>query len=91
MLWNTGLEPAPLAMLYLQVLSHFWHGMLEFLNSTLDYILTYNRIGEKFLEWVDDPLPAEAILESVSLYWFTETFPRGIFFYREVRPYSLYD
>jgi microsomal epoxide hydrolase len=44
------------------------------------------RVGEKFLDWVDvrDPLPLETILESISLYWFTETFPRSIYFYREV-------
>ena len=46
------------------------------------------RIGEKFLEWVDDrePLPLGIILESITLYWLTETFPRSIYYYREVRP-----
>jgi microsomal epoxide hydrolase len=47
------------------------------------------RVGEKFLDWVDDPLSSQEILESVSLYWFTETFPRGIYFYREVRHPSM--
>ncbi|KAJ5124278.1 uncharacterized protein N7515_008103 [Penicillium bovifimosum] len=42
-------------------------------------------IGEKFLEWVDDPLPADEILESVTLYWLTETFPRAIYTYRQVK------
>lgn len=42
------------------------------------------RIGEKFLEWVDDPLAPEDILESVTLYWLTETFPRAIYTYRQV-------
>ena len=51
-----------------------------------NFILINCRIGEKFLDWVDEPLSSQAILESVSLYWFTETFPRGIYFYREVRP-----
>ncbi|CAK1356652.1 unnamed protein product [Cercospora beticola] len=40
-------------------------------------------IGEKFLEWVDEPLSLNDILDSVSLYWFTETFPRAIYPYRQ--------
>lgn len=43
-----------------------------------------HRIGEKFLEWVDDPLYPDDILESVTLYWLTETFPRAIYTYRQV-------
>ncbi|KAK0845481.1 hypothetical protein LTS02_015287 [Friedmanniomyces endolithicus] len=39
-------------------------------------------IGEKFLEWTDDDPPLETILESVTLYWLTETFPRCIYPYR---------
>lgn len=42
------------------------------------------RIGEKFLEWVDDPLPPDHILESITLYWLTDTFPRSIYTYRQV-------
>ncbi|KAK1963441.1 epoxide hydrolase [Colletotrichum sublineola] len=40
-------------------------------------------IGEKYLEWVDSryPLQMEVILEVVSLYWFTSTFPRCIYPY----------
>lgn len=41
-----------------------------------------SRIGEKFLEWVDDPLTMDQILDHVSLYWLTETFPRAIYPYR---------
>lgn len=41
------------------------------------------RIGEKFLDWVDEPLSLDQILDSVSLYWFTETFPRAIYPYRQ--------
>jgi microsomal epoxide hydrolase len=40
-------------------------------------------IGEKFLEWSDEDPSLDTILEAVSLYWFTETFPRSIFPYRE--------
>jgi hypothetical protein len=43
-----------------------------------------HRVGEKFLEWVDDPLAPEDILESVTLYWLTETYPRAIYTYRQV-------
>ena len=39
-------------------------------------------IGEKFLEWTDEDPPLELILESVSLYWFTNTFARCIYPYR---------
>jgi microsomal epoxide hydrolase len=40
-------------------------------------------IGEKFLEWSDEDPSLDTILEGVSLYWFTETFPRCIYPYRE--------
>ncbi|KAF2216516.1 hypothetical protein CERZMDRAFT_119933 [Cercospora zeae-maydis SCOH1-5] len=39
-------------------------------------------IGEKFLEWTDEDPPLDAILDSVSLYWFTDTLPRCIYPYR---------
>lgn len=48
------------------------------------------RIGEKFLEWVDDPLAPDDILESVTLYWLTETYPRAIYTYRAVS-FMIYD
>jgi len=47
-------------------------------------LLTFRRIGEKFLEWTDDTPPLRDILASVSLYWLTDTFPRSIYPYREV-------
>ena len=40
-------------------------------------------IGEKFLEWTDTDPSLDTILEAISLYWFTETFPRCIYPYRE--------
>ncbi|KAI4854547.1 alpha/beta-hydrolase [Aureobasidium sp. EXF-8845] len=40
-------------------------------------------IGEKFLDWVDDPLTLDQILDHASLYWLTETFPRAIYPYRQ--------
>ncbi|EAW09488.1 epoxide hydrolase family protein [Aspergillus clavatus NRRL 1] len=61
--------------------------------STIGHILSTNPmallawVGEKFLDWVDDPLPSETILDFVSLYWFTETYPRAIYFYREDFPH----
>ncbi|KAL7620210.1 hypothetical protein AAE478_009203 [Parahypoxylon ruwenzoriense] len=33
-------------------------------------------IGEKILEWTDEDPPLEKILESVTLYWMTDTIPR---------------
>ncbi|CAI7577403.1 unnamed protein product [Penicillium glandicola] len=60
--------------------------------STIGHVLSSSPmallawIGEKFLEWVDDPLAPEEILESVTLYWLTETFPRAIYTYRQNYP-----
>ncbi|SMR46042.1 unnamed protein product [Zymoseptoria tritici ST99CH_1A5] len=39
-------------------------------------------IGEKFLDWSDEDPSLEHILESVTLYWMTDTFPRCIYPYR---------
>ncbi|GAQ04542.1 putative epoxide hydrolase [Aspergillus lentulus] len=61
--------------------------------STIGLVLSTNPmallawVGEKFLDWVDEPLPSETILDFVSLYWFTETYPRAIYFYREDFPH----
>lgn len=43
-------------------------------------------IGEKFLEWTDPRTtpPLLVILESVTLYWLTDTFPRAIYPYRQL-------
>ncbi|KAF4551184.1 Epoxide hydrolase-like protein 4 [Elsinoe fawcettii] len=41
-------------------------------------------IGEKFLEWTDEDPPIDQILESISLYWLTDTFPRCIYPYRSL-------
>ena len=43
------------------------------------------RIAEKFLDWTDEDSPLDVILESVSLYWLTETLPTSIYPYRQVR------
>lgn len=39
-------------------------------------------IGEKFLEWSDEDPSLDDIISSVSLYWFTQCFPRSIYPYR---------
>ncbi|EER45056.1 epoxide hydrolase [Histoplasma capsulatum var. duboisii H88] len=39
-------------------------------------------IGEKFLSWSDVAPSTEEILQSVTLYWFTESMGRGIYPYR---------
>lgn len=41
-------------------------------------------IGEKFLEWTDEDPSVDEILESVSLYWLTDTYPRCIYPYRAI-------
>jgi len=56
--------------------------------STIGLVLASNPlallawIGEKFLAWSDENPSLHTILESVTLYWFTESFPRGIYPYR---------
>ncbi|KAJ0329699.1 hypothetical protein COL922a_012778 [Colletotrichum nupharicola] len=41
------------------------------------------KIGEKFLTWTHETPSMDEILASVTLYWLTETFPRGIYPYRQ--------
>ena len=42
------------------------------------------RIGEKFLDWTDEDPDLDVIIEAVALYWFTETFPKAIYPYRQL-------
>src|SRR4051812_4023337 len=42
-------------------------------------------IGEKFLEWSDESPELDIILESVMLYWLTQSGGRGLYPYRQVR------
>jgi Fe-S-cluster formation regulator IscX/YfhJ len=42
------------------------------------------RIGEKFRDWSDTTPSLDKILEAVTLYWLTSTFPRAIYPYRAV-------
>jgi microsomal epoxide hydrolase len=39
-------------------------------------------VGEKFLDWTDTTPSLDQILEAVTLYWLTNTFPRAIYPYR---------
>ncbi|KAI5203400.1 alpha/beta-hydrolase [Aureobasidium subglaciale] len=41
-------------------------------------------IGEKFLEWTDEDPSIDEILDSVSLYWLTDTYARCIYPYRSL-------
>ncbi|KAF2737153.1 epoxide hydrolase-like protein [Polyplosphaeria fusca] len=58
--------------------------------STIGLVLSSNPlallawIGEKFLEWTDEDPPLDAILTNISLYWFTQGFPRSIYPYRQL-------
>ena len=41
-------------------------------------------VGEKFLDWVDDPLHLHTILADVSLYWLTDCFATTLWPYRQL-------
>jgi microsomal epoxide hydrolase len=40
-------------------------------------------VGEKILDWTDEDPSTEDILEKISLWWFTSTYPTSIYVYRE--------
>lgn len=40
-------------------------------------------VGEKFVAWSDVTPPLTEILDAVTLYWFTQSFPRSIYPYRD--------
>jgi microsomal epoxide hydrolase len=58
--------------------------------STIGFVLSSNPlallawIGEKFIDWSDTTPSIDTILESVTLYWVTETMPRSIYPYRQL-------
>ncbi|KPI34365.1 putative epoxide hydrolase [Cyphellophora attinorum] len=41
-------------------------------------------IGEKFVDWTDETPDIDTILESISLYWFTDTFATTLYPYRHL-------
>ncbi|KAF5707164.1 epoxide hydrolase [Fusarium mundagurra] len=41
-------------------------------------------IGDRFLDWTDDDLPLDAVLESVSLYWLTQCISTSLWPYRQL-------
>lgn len=41
------------------------------------------RVAEKFEQWSDTNPPLDQILDDVTLYWFTQSFPRAIYGYRQ--------
>ncbi|KAH6668254.1 Alpha/Beta hydrolase protein [Halenospora varia] len=57
--------------------------------GTIGFVLSSNPvsllawIGEKFLEWTDKIPSLDTILEAVTLYWLTDTFPSSIYQYRQ--------
>ncbi|KAI1617161.1 Alpha/Beta hydrolase protein [Exophiala viscosa] len=57
--------------------------------ATIGFVLASNPlallawIGEKFIQWTDETPFLEDILDDVTLYWFTQSFPRCIYIYRE--------
>lgn len=42
------------------------------------------RVGEKYQQWTDVDPTLDQILDSVTLYWFTSSFSRSIYPYREM-------
>jgi len=58
--------------------------------STIGHVLSSSPlallawIGEKFLEWTDTDPALDTILTNVTLYWFTQSFPRSIYPYRSL-------
>ncbi|KXX78196.1 putative epoxide hydrolase [Madurella mycetomatis] len=60
--------------------------------STISLVLMTNPLamlawmGEKFIEWSDNrkPLSVDTILSFVSLYWFTDSYGRAMWAYREL-------
>jgi microsomal epoxide hydrolase len=46
-------------------------------------LTSVHRIGEKFQQWSDTDPSLDEMLDSVTLYWFTESFARGIHPYRQ--------
>ncbi|KAL4937998.1 hypothetical protein BDV06DRAFT_226412 [Aspergillus oleicola] len=58
------------------------------LSSTPLALLAW--VGEKLIQWPDAPLPKTTILDLITLYWFTESFPRAIYPYRESNPIPRY-
>ncbi|KAM0712400.1 hypothetical protein Q7P37_011496 [Cladosporium fusiforme] len=59
-------------------------------TSTIGFVLSASPlallswIGEKILEWTDRDPPLEKILESVTLYWLTDTMTRCLYHSREL-------
>lgn len=58
--------------------------------STIGFVLASSPlallawIGEKFIAWTDETPSLEDILDDMTLCWFTQSFPRCIYPYREV-------
>ncbi|KAF2756486.1 alpha/beta-hydrolase [Pseudovirgaria hyperparasitica] len=56
--------------------------------STIGFVLQASPlsllawVGEKFLTWVDKPLPLSTILDDIALYWLTETIAKSLYAYR---------
>lgn len=82
-----------------QQLASFWHlahslnspgktAKSFYLSTKAGELLTRHRVGEKFIDWSDETPALNDILDSITLYWFTETLPRNVYCYREVRSLS---
>ncbi|KAJ3957909.1 hypothetical protein N0V92_005496 [Colletotrichum tropicale] len=55
----------------------------EALERSDKFVKFGTAIGEKFLTWTHETPSMDEILASVTLYWLTQTFPRGVYPYRQ--------
>ncbi|KAF5522022.1 putative epoxide hydrolase [Colletotrichum aenigma] len=55
----------------------------EALERSDKFVKFGTAIGEKFLTWTHETPSMDEILASVTLYWLTQTFPRGMYPYRQ--------
>lgn len=82
MLECMALVLGPLVLFFRRVLWLCWLGELS-ICQPMAYTDSYCRIGEKLQAWTAETPSVEELLDSVTLYWLTESFPRAIFPYRQ--------
>lgn len=82
MLACMALVPAPLDLSCRQVLWRYWLGEYS-VPWSMANADPCRRVGEKLQAWTAETPSVEELLDSVTLYWLTESFPRAIFPYRQ--------
>jgi hypothetical protein len=83
--WNTPQGQVQLALLYQAVHLLFWLGEQHCITYGYGYSThPIGRVGEKFLAWTDEDPSIDTILESLTLYWVTDSFASTLYPYRQV-------